>query len=282
MPMLPIISASRRTDLIRCYPEKLAEWINNRRVTVKNPYNQKEKKISLDPLDVHTMVLWSKDYSVLLNDVYQLKTKLKQYSQLYLHFTVTGMGGSSLEPEVIAPEKAMEQFEPLVKITGDPRRVLWRFDPILFWHDRGKLKSNLDTFEMLAEAAKKAGLTNVMASLCHWYKKSIRRATYYNVEWFQEKKSDVGRISRWLKKRGDHYGLQVLACCRPDMVAAGLESGSCINGQLLTMLHPKRTIASNKRDSGQRKDCGCTQSIDIGSYDLACPHGCVYCYANAR
>jgi hypothetical protein len=29
---------------------------------------------------------------------------------------------------------------------------------------------------------------------------------------------------------------------------------------------------------GNRPDCGCFESRDVGEYDT-CPHGCVYCYA---
>ncbi len=30
-----------------------------------------------------------------------------------------------------------------------------------------------------------------------------------------------------------------------------------------------------------REGCGCFASVDIGAYDT-CPHGCIYCYANAN
>jgi len=35
------------------------------------------------------------------------------------------------------------------------------------------------------------------------------------------------------------------------------------------------------KEKPTRKECGCTESSDIGTYGT-CPHGCIYCYANVN
>jgi hypothetical protein len=72
---------------------------------------------------------------------------------------------------------------------------------------------------------------------------------------------------------GEH-GMELQFCAMKDF-----SRSSCIDGELLSELHPDALSCSRVRARGQRPLCGCTQSIDIGWYSQKCPHGCLYCYA---
>ena len=63
---------------------------------------------------------------------------------------------------------------------------------------------------------------------------------------------------------GVAYGLQVSACCEAkDLTAFGVGRASCIDRAVIEdILGGSVTL---KPDKGQRKGCGCYESIDIGA-----------------
>ena len=77
-----------------------------------------------------------------------------------------------------------------------------------------------------------------------------------------------------------NYGSTFYACCNDELVGVnGIEKANCIDGELLSSLAGEPCTL--KKDEGQRPDCGCTKSRDIGSYKhMPCYHSCLYCYAN--
>lgn len=280
--MAVIISASRRTDLARMFPAEFSGWLQQGWAEVRNPFSGHSRKVPLEPAGVHTMVLWSKDYTRLLANEAQLLDRLREFPQLYFHFTVTGLGGSRLEPGVPPARQTDRQWERLAEAAGDVRRIAWRFDPIVFWRDGQEVKSNLEYFPQIAQAVKQAGITQVTISLCQWYAKAQRRAVRYQIAYVEPTPLELGAQIGWLLEQAERFQLTIEACSCPRLSPFGIKPAKCIDGARLTMLHPVQEPAGITKDTGQRQDCGCIRSIDIGSYQLNCTEGCVYCYANPK
>jgi|YNPBryunderm2012_1023409.scaffolds.fasta_scaffold00029_26 DNA repair photolyase len=281
--MKTVISASRRTDLVSFYYEWLAEALRQEEARFFHHGLRSVVRVNLSPAEVHTLVLWSKNYETLLENRSDLRKLLKKYDQIYFHFTITGLGGTFLEKLAPPPEVALKQLPDLLEIAGRPERISIRFDPIVFWLERGKLKTNFDFFQVLAEALGKLQLRTVRFSFTQWYKKALTRAGKAGLIFFEpsfeEKKELVSRLVEIARK----HNLELLSCSQKEIASLpGIKASACIDGSLLKELHPRKETASILKDHTQRPDCLCTESIDIGSYTQSCPTACLYCYANPK
>lgn len=251
-----------------------------RRIEVAGPKGG-TRTIDLDPGSVHTVVLWSKDFSNLLRNAQGLRGLLAAYDQIYLHLTVTGLGGTAIEPGVPDRREALDQLPVLTALAGDPRRVSVRFDPVLFWEEDGQTRSNIGLFPEVAGAAADAGVRDIRVSFAQWYGKAVRRAASRRFRFSDPPEKEQRERALELAAIAAAEGLVLHACCQPQLGGLpGIRPSACIDGALLGSLHPQREPASQRKDRGQRDACLCTESKDIGSYTQACPHGCVYCYAN--
>ena len=122
-----ILSVSRRTDI----PNYYSDWLFNRLregfLYVRNPMNPHQiSRISLSAQVVDCIVFWTKNPEPMLERL----EELKEYP-FYFQFTLTGYG-TDIEPGV--PHKKEEMirvFQQLSERIGS-RRVIWRYDPILF------------------------------------------------------------------------------------------------------------------------------------------------------
>ncbi|MBC7221229.1 DUF1848 family protein [Candidatus Bipolaricaulota bacterium] len=272
-PGTRVISASRRTDLPRWYLPWLAGALRAGEATIALPYGG-QRTVSLRPEHVHTLVLWSKDFSLLLAER-GVRKLLARYDQITAQFTVTGLGGGPLEPGVPPPEEALEQLPRLVNLCGSPHRVTVRFDPIVHWWAKGRIASNIPWAESVFRACARHGIRDLRTSFATLYGKVQRRP----VRWYDPSAAERGRIAADLRDLARLYRLDIAACSDPSLEAAGIPRKGCIDGRGLSSLHPRGTAASLRRDRGQRRDCLCTESVDIGSYTMRCPGGCLYCYA---
>jgi len=228
------------------------------------------------PEKVHSLVIITKFPGALLED--PLLATLARYEQVMVQVTVTGLGGSDLEPRVPPAEQVLSKLPALLDLVGRPERLIVRIDPIVHWRERpgGPLHSNLPLFGDITRAVRDAGVRTVKSSLTTPYPKALRRFARAGKELVNPSGSFREEILREMEARAVSCGVRLEFCCEPTR-----ESTACINGRLLTRLHPRGLPAREDRPKGQRRACGCTHAIDLAWYAThPCSSGCLYCYAN--
>lgn len=278
--MKKVISASRRTDLVAFFPEWLSSVIIEEKARVYGPSGH-VYTVDLSPKAVHTVVIWSKNLANLIEDRNRLCTALQKYDQLYLHFTITGLGGTFIEKEVPHPSSAISQLDPLIKIVRRPERISVRFDPVVYWKEEGEIKTNLHFFEKLAPELSSRGIKDVRFSFVQWYGKAVRRAAKYGFLYVDPSREEKKDAARTLAQIAQGWNLRLFSCSQNFLSeVSGVSPSACIDGPHLGDLHPLGEPVSIKKDKSQRPECRCTESVDIGSYTQFCPHSCLYCYAN--
>ena len=85
-------------------------------------------------------------------------------------------------------------------------------------------------------------------------------------------------VAEHISETASKYGFTVASCAENiDLNRLGIEHNSCVDKELIEhLIGSKITV---RKDKNQCEECGCVESIDIGSYNT-CVHGCSYCYAN--
>ncbi len=274
----PVISCSRRTDIPRCYSGWLEEKLVAGGVIFKAPRGG-VRSVSLEAEAVHSLVLWSKDYGPLLKRP-QLLRRLHDLNPFF-HFTITGLGKSAWEPDLPAWRESVAQMKRLVKEFG-AARVNWRFDPVLFWPAAGGRRTNLTLFARLGAAVADLGVSGSTFSFAQWYRKSSRRAQREGIDYIDPEPAEKLEAAAVMAAGAARLRIRLASCSNDVLLAVpGIYKGCCIDGALLNGLRGDGLAASMARDESQRRDCGCTRSIDIGSYTQRCSGpACVYCYAS--
>ncbi len=251
-----VLSASRRTDLICCYPDYLVE-----------------KLAEYPPEKVHSIVIWTKNPLNMLTAA-QLHDTLIRYRQLYIHLTITGLGATVLEPRIPAWREVVDMIPGLLEMAGDPHRISWRFDPLVRCEGAAALLSNYELFSEIAGHVAAHGITVCRTSWVESYRKVLRRMDKKGFRLLPHSMDERREQAARLQRYSEALGITMQFCSMK-----GFPRSRCIDGPLLSRLHPDGLQCSSRKAKGQRTLCGCTESLDIGWYSMKCYNGCVYCYA---
>lgn len=264
-----ILSVSRRTDIPNYYSEWFLNRIKEGYLYVRNPMNYHQvSKINLSSDVVDCIVFWTKNPEPMIDKLEQLKDY-----KYYFQFTLTGYGNDieSLVPH--KRERMIPVFQRLAQAIGK-EKVVWRYDPIVFTKSYSE-EYHLKAFNEIAN--KLNGYTHrVIISFMDFYtktKKNMKGIPIIEKEEYQllEFSSKLAQVAR-------NNGMEIEACAESiDLSSCGIKRGSCVDKELIEKIVGYSIKA--KKDKNQRNECGCVESIDIGTYNT-CLNGCKYCYAN--
>ena len=220
----------------------------------------------------------------------------KHFAGYYFLFTLNDYEAERLE--YVPPlQERIETFIELSRALGK-NRVIWRFDPIL--------RTDRTSYDDLLERAFRISrriqpyTEKMIISFAELSYRKVRRNLAVRADLFSR---DIDEYSASESERLDFCHklkqlmpgeIQISACAqKTDLSQCGIEAAKCIDDDLMLrvcddndlkkFLRPEGKLFHDTeilKDPGQRKECRCVLSRDIGAYDT-CPHFCLYCYADS-
>ena len=268
-----IISASRRTDipafysrwLLRRLEEGYCEWVH--------PFTGRLERVSLLPEDCLCIVLWTRNPAPLLHALPDL---LASGHFPLFHFTVTGYP-KPLESDNPELSLSLRRLRDLAEKIG-PESVIWRYDPIVV-SSRTPMAFHLERFASIARDLEGA-VRSVYFSFVDLYGKTRanfeRLSQKHGIEFLEPDAVERRNLVLRLRDSAVSHGMTLHACCEDELVGEGVEKGRCIDLEWIRRVRSDLNERPKRRPT--REQCGCTESVDIGTYHT-CAFGCSYCYA---
>ena len=268
-----IISASYKTDIPAFYGKWFLNRLNAGFCKMINPYNRKVYEISLKREDVDGFVFWTKNLHPFLD---KLDIVHERGFPMMVQYTIHSYP-KALETSVISSTKSVELMKKIAQKYG-PSVAVWRYDPIIFTNIT-PIDYHLRNFEKLANQLE-GSTDEVVVSFAQIYRKTrinlSKAVKDFGFTWEDPEDSPKLELASKLAEIARDHGMQLTMCSQSSYSRAkGVKEARCIDARRLSDLSGYRIDAKLK---GNRKECGCYESKDIGDYDT-CPHGCVYCYA---
>ncbi|MEO0237397.1 MAG: DUF1848 domain-containing protein [candidate division WOR-3 bacterium] len=286
-----IISASRATDIpafhsewfFRCFEKGYIKWVN--------PFNNKESYVFFD--ETRVIVFWTKNPKPIIPYLKLLDERNIGY---YFQFTLNDYEEEGFEPNVINLRERVKIFKKLSEKIGK-EKVIWRFDPLILTDQLsiGKLTKKIENIaKELKGYTEKLVFSYADIQIYSKVKNNLSKKNIKYIEFDDDKKIEIAKN---VSEIGGKYNFEVATCAENiDLSVYGIKKNKCVDDEFMVRLFKddKKLMeflgydenlfsdyVENKKlkDKGQRADCGCIMSKDVGEYNT-CMHLCVYCYAN--
>ena len=203
--------------------------------------------------------------------------------RVIFHHTITGQGGSVLEPNVKTPEFEFGQFEKLVERGFPISHYVLRIDPVILFNPEcmANVKKTLVLWDGYVKKKNLKIPIRCRVSVIDLYRHVLDRLESANIVlgWkdftatqlvFDEIESILGKYS----------GSFAFECCVEQKFRTELiERCGCASLKDIEILCPADMSLYGAPDKKQRGECMCLAKKQIlGVKPGRCPHGCLYCF----
>ncbi len=293
-----IISASRATDI----PAFYTDWFISRweagYLKWINPFNQVPLYVSFK--NTRLVVFWTKNPRPMFKYLDYMDKHIPNY---YFQYSLNDYDAEGYEAKVSSVESRVKTFKELSDRLGK-KRVVWRFDPLILTDDIDideLLRRVKAIGDELKDYTEKLVFSFVDIGIYRKVENNLKKDNVPYIEWTPEL---MDRFADGLSKINKNWGLELGTCSEKiDLDKYGIVHNKCIDDDLMIdLFHQDEELMNflgveyeeaslfddepsvkrkpkKLKDKGQREDCGCIMSKDIGQYNT-CPHECNYCYAN--
>lgn len=295
-----VLSVSRATDIPAFHAQWFMERLREGFCEWQNPFNANQRQI-VSFAETEAIVFWSKNPARLMPYLPEIADKGKKF---YFQFTLNDYADEQLEQGLLPSlEERVQIFTDLSK----QHKVIWRYDPVIMG-DRLTIKGHMRKLKFLVNAIGHC-TDKLVFSFVDLYGRVAQNIKKHHPDLRAPSQDEMRQFAIELLELRDKYApaLKLATCAEGevDFQSLGIEKNSCIDAALINQLcgkdiFKKMTRAKKpaqpslftdnanalsaqplyEKDKGQRKECQCAPSKDIGSYRAhACGHHCVYCYA---
>ena len=191
-----------------------------------------------------------------------------------LHFTVTGMGGSKIEPFVPTVEQSVKKIKKLIDGGFPVKQVVLRIDPIV------PTAKGVETAKNVLEEFSGLGIERIRISFLDMYKHVKERfqendiSIPYNGS-FHAPDSIRQFAFKQMYEKAIEFGYMIVQTCGEP----GFESTPCISQMDIDILGLTDVIKL-EGSKEQRSSCGCPANKRqlVRAKPHRCEHKCLYCF----
>ena len=273
------VSASRRTDIPALYAEWFLRRLEAGEAEYRTAFGNKRFPASLKPEDVTHFNFWSKWPKPFFP---VLQRTLELGFPVLWNVTITGLGGTPVEPRVPAADRVVRATQELATMVP-PAAIQWRYDPI-FVTSRYPPAHHVATFRRLADRLG-GHVDRVAVSFPELYGKRVvpdlRRYAEQEGDWvptlsLAERADLLGQ----LEAIAHEFGIGFTLCCQPQLTELlGCPTAGCNDWAWACRAWPVLGTHRRLKKKPSRPGCDCSAEVDIGVYD-SCTLGCRYSYGS--